>query len=89
MWQTRLDAACGVYRVAAGLIGAVVPSFRALSGRLKLTARRHEFNKDPLFWAADLRTEVVQVLFDLNLGFHCTHQRYEPFHSSEAVGMWL
>ena len=28
------------------LLGSVVPSFRALSGRLKLTVRRHKFNED-------------------------------------------
>ena len=28
--------------------GPVVPSFRALSGRLKFTVRRHKFNKDSL-----------------------------------------
>ena len=28
--------------------GPVVPSFRALSGRLELTVRRHKFNKDIL-----------------------------------------
>jgi len=27
------------------LLGPVDPSFRALSGRLKLTVRRHKFNK--------------------------------------------
>jgi len=31
-----------------GLLGPVVPSFRALSGRLKFTVRRHKFNKDSL-----------------------------------------
>ena len=32
-----------------GLVaGPVVPSFRALSGRLKSTARRHKFNTDYL-----------------------------------------
>ena len=29
-------------------LGLVDPSFRALSGRLKLTVRRHEFNTDSL-----------------------------------------
>ena len=29
-------------------LGPVDPSFRALSGRLKLTVRRHKFNKDSL-----------------------------------------
>jgi len=30
------------------LLGPVVPSFRALSGRLKFTVRRHKFNQDSL-----------------------------------------
>ena len=29
-------------------LGPVIPSFRTLSGRLKFTVRRHEFNKDAL-----------------------------------------
>ena len=32
-----------------GLLGPVDPSFRALSGRLESTVRRHKFNKDSLF----------------------------------------
>ena len=32
------------------LLGPVDPSFRALSGRLKFTVRRHKFNTDSLFW---------------------------------------
>ena len=37
-----------VHLVSSSLSGPVVPSFRALSGRLKLTARRHKFNQDSL-----------------------------------------
>ena len=33
---------------SSSLLGPVVPSFRALSGRLKFTVRRHKFNKDCL-----------------------------------------
>ena len=35
-----------VYRVSSSLQGLEDSLFRALSGRLKSTARRHEFNKD-------------------------------------------
>ena len=35
-------------RVSSSLSGSEHPSFRALSGRLKLTARRHKFNQDYL-----------------------------------------
>ena len=31
----------------------VVPSYQALSGRLKFTVRRHEFNKDGLLLSGD------------------------------------
>ena len=34
-----------VHRVSSNLLGPVVPSFRASSGRLKFTVRRHKFNK--------------------------------------------
>ena len=34
------------------LLGPVYPSFRALSGRLRFTVRRHKFNKD-LFSSLD------------------------------------
>ena len=46
-----------VYRRACNERAAVVedPSFRALSGLLKFTARRHKFNKDSLFlWSVGL-----------------------------------
>ena len=33
-------------RVSSSLLGPLVPSFRALSGRLKFTVRRDKFNKD-------------------------------------------
>ena len=39
-----------VHRVSSSLLGPVVPSFRALSGRLKFTVRRHKFNKDSPFF---------------------------------------
>jgi len=35
-------------RVSSSRLGPVVPSFRALSVRLKFTFRRHKFNKDSL-----------------------------------------
>ena len=37
-----------LHRVSSNPLGSVDPSFRALSGRLKLTVRRHKFNKDYL-----------------------------------------
>ena len=38
-----------VHRVSSSLLGPVDFSFRALSGRLKFTVRRHKLNKDSLF----------------------------------------
>jgi len=37
-----------LHRVSSSILGPVDPSFRALSGRLKFTVRRHEFNNDSL-----------------------------------------
>ena len=37
-----------LHRVSSSLSGHEDPSFRALSGRLKFTVRRHKFNKDSL-----------------------------------------
>jgi len=34
-----------VHGVSSSLLGPAVPSFRALSGRLKFTVGRHKFNK--------------------------------------------
>ena len=42
-------AGLGTRGQGSSLLGPLDPSFRALSGRLKFTVRRHEFNKDPLF----------------------------------------
>ena len=40
----------GVYDgVSSSLLGPVDPSFRARSGRLKFTVRRHKFNDDSFF----------------------------------------
>ena len=38
-----------MHRALSCLLGPAGPSFRALSGRLKFTVRRHKFNKDSLF----------------------------------------
>ena len=42
----RVLSAEVVHRVSSSLLGPVAPSFRALSGRLTFTVRRHKFNKD-------------------------------------------
>ena len=38
----------------SSLLGPVDPSFRALSGRLKFTVRRHKFDKHSLSWSRTL-----------------------------------
>ena len=38
----------GGWKVSPSLVGPVDPSFRALSGRLKFTVRRHKFNTDSI-----------------------------------------
>ena len=40
----------GVVFLGAYRLGPVDPSFGALSGRIKLTVRRHKFSKDSLFF---------------------------------------
>ena len=47
MWHLWLRVYV-VHRIWSSLSGPVDPSFRALSGRLKFTIRRHKFNKDSL-----------------------------------------
>ena len=44
------DTLCILYRRSP--LGPVNPSFRALSGRLKFTVRRHKFNKDSIICLA-------------------------------------
>jgi hypothetical protein len=45
--------------VSSCLFGPVDPSFRALSGRLKFTVRRHKLNTDFLSWQAETNTLVM------------------------------
>jgi len=42
-------------------LGPVVPSFRALSGPLEFTVRRHKFNKDSLFRRQNFNTAFFIV----------------------------
>jgi hypothetical protein len=52
-WGPTVGPYLGAYDLPRGgvsiLHGPVDPSFRALSGRLKFSLRRHKFNEDPLF----------------------------------------
>ena len=41
---------CSASVVVGSLLGPVIPSFRALSGRPKCTFQRHDFNQDSLSW---------------------------------------
>ena len=43
-------------------VGPVDPSFRALSGRLKFTVRRHKFNKYSLYVESSSSLLSLQVL---------------------------
>ena len=51
-------------RLFGGLLGPVDPSFRALSGRLEFTVRRHKFNKDSLVSGGAFLTAVVHGRFE-------------------------
>ena len=45
----------------SSLLGPVDPSFRALSGRLKFTVRRHKFNKDFLSLGSEAEGTVSWI----------------------------
>ena len=49
-------------RASSSLSGPVVPSLRALSGRLNFTVRRHKFNTDSLLGRADQSSAVPGVV---------------------------
>jgi hypothetical protein len=49
-----------VYRVSSRLVGPVLLSFRALSGRLESTVRRHKSNADSLLLALRARSPSVR-----------------------------
>ena len=52
---THAHRSCARHGVSSSLLGPVHPSFRALSGRLKLTVRRHKFNEDSPSTAGGVR----------------------------------
>ena len=56
--QSPPDRTRPFHRVSSSLLGPVDPSFRALSGRLMFTVRRHKFNKDSVSLQA-----VMQKLY--------------------------
>ena len=63
-------------------LGPVDPSFRALSGRLKFTVRRHKFNEDSLFQSSSQQ--------DLLLGSHVhslttSEEDFRPKCESETL----
>jgi len=53
-----------LYRVSSSLVGPVVSSIRALSGRLKFTVRRHKFNKDFLSLSSLFRGPAEHIIKD-------------------------
>ena len=57
-------------RVSSSVLGPVDPSFRALSGRLQCTVRRHTFNKDSLLWRAEMVRWCVGEQHDRMGGQH-------------------
>ena len=73
-----------VYRQSP--LGPIEPSFRALSGRLKFTVRRHQFNKEFLskpHRSYNLPPEVNHIGVELTI---ISHQRVntEPLRSKES-----
>ena len=53
------------------LLGPVVPSFRALTGRLKFTVRRHKFNKGSLIQQQQLDARMELCEGGPNAGGTC------------------
>ena len=47
-----------MHRVSSSLLGPIDPSFRALSGRLKFTVRRHKVNKVSFSWQARAKQQA-------------------------------
>ena len=46
------------------LLGPIDPSFRALYGRLKFTARRHKFDEDSFSFLPEERARMLVRLLD-------------------------
>jgi len=67
-------------------LGPVVPLFRALSGRLKFTVRRHKFNEDawrairPVVVGAHLQEREVLISYPL-------HHRDDLVDQPRAMGV--
>jgi len=78
--QSCVDRRCSLvvaYRlyIVHRLLGPVVPSFRALPGRLKFTVRRHKFNEDSLSGADGPASSSSLLLSSLELS---DTKVYEP-----------
>ena len=83
------------HRVSSSLSGPVVPSFRALSGRLNFTVRRHKFNKDSLFsWGGSyqrfrggLAFKAHRLLYHSTLGLRVIKKKKEADNLAGTVGV--
>ena len=64
-WQSKKTiCSSSVHGAPSSLRGPVDPSFRALSGRLKLTVRRHKFKKEflpPVVYSSPIRCTSCTV----------------------------
>jgi hypothetical protein len=70
--------------VSSSLLGPVGPSFRALSGRLKFTVRRHRFNEGSSSWnAGGVDPPGSHVARPLRPKYR------PPFHASDSGGQWV
>ena len=71
----------GVHCVSSSLLGPVDPSFRALSGPLKITVRRHKFNEDSFFckhppWIRIMYEKLITKLLERRCAFRGSLQGY-------------
>ena len=60
--NTELPLSLFVHRVSSSLLGPADPSFCALSGHLKVTARCHEFNNDFLSLSCEQAPRMLRLL---------------------------
>ena len=70
-----------VHRVSSSILGPMDHSFRALTGCLKFTVRRHKFNKDSL----RCRGEETLLVRGLLLYRSCTARASRAFSGARAA----
>ena len=73
-------------RCLLGLLGPIELSFRALSGRLKFTVRRHKFNEDSLSSRSTTQRATTGFLLDGGGGGGGGRGRERERRAAQTVG---